>query len=170
MWHLTHQPKATLAPLSLGYTPYWVSLPAASSQGSHLLNLHFRSVTLCTMMGRTPVLLCLKNLHNQPAPLLLAAHLTLGKTLFNKIKQQCFIALFQRWMWELKIKHMFLLQRNKGHFNWKHFTDPKNNHQDNGSHKINARKGWHSIVNLAPNAMNDSFHYQSQNTEPITAS
>lgn len=109
------------------------------------------------MTARVSVLLHLKNLHDRSVPLLLLAHLTLGKTLFNKIKQQCFIALFQGWMWELKIKHMFLLQRNKGHFSWKHFTNPKNDHQDNGSHKTNARKWWHSIVNLAPNMLNDTF-------------
>lgn len=47
---------------------------------------------------------------------------------------------------------MFLLQRNKGHFYWKHFTNPTNDHQDNRNYKTNARKGWHLTVNLAPNA------------------
>lgn len=38
------------------------------------------------------------------------------------------------------------------------------------SRKTNPRKACHLIVNLAPNALNDSFLYQSENTEPITAS
>lgn len=104
------------------------------------------------------------------ASLLLLGHLALGKTLFHKSKQPRFIALFQHWTWEKKIKHMLLLQKNKSQFYQKHFANPKKNHQDNRSHKTNARNGWHVTVNLAPNVLNNSLHHQSWSTGPTTAS